>query len=92
MVARARSNLKAVETYLGTVELDEVGEARAQIARTLAAKLDGIAGSTVASDNLAIPAIAKGLREVLDELVDLSGETESFTNGLFAAVGDSADG
>jgi hypothetical protein len=80
----------AVEHLLTTVTLDDGGAAKAEIARTLAYKLDQTAASESATSALAVAGIAKELREVLDAILEATGEVEEFVAGLFAEVGNPA--
>jgi hypothetical protein len=74
----------SVQTFLATLDLDEAGEARAQIALALAGKLDQ-AAEVKASVGLAAatPSIAKELRDSLAQLELGSGEAKSFVADLF---------
>jgi hypothetical protein len=60
----------AVDKLLGTLELDEVGEARAEIARALAQSLDSAARSASGAALVAGASCARELRAVLDEILD----------------------
>ncbi len=83
--------LGALEKLLGTLELDELGETRAALARTLAEKLDQVRKSDVAQAAMAVPGISKELREVLDAIQEASDDSQEFVKSLFGAVGDSAE-
>jgi hypothetical protein len=74
----------SVSAFLATLDLDEAGEARAQIALALAMKLDE-AAQPKASVGLAAatPSIAKELRDSLAQLELGSGEAKSFVADLF---------
>lgn len=74
----------AVEKLLTGLELDDAGQAKAAIARSLAAKLDETAASTAATSYLAAAGIAKELREVIDAVLESTGETAEFVAGLFS--------
>lgn len=83
--------LEAVEKLLATIELDELGEARAALARTLASKLDQVLHAASASAAIAAPAISKELREVFDAIQEASDDSAEYVTGLFAPVGNSAE-
>jgi hypothetical protein len=74
------SVLAAVEKLIESIELDDFGQARAAIARTLATKFD----------KAAEPGTAKELRELIDAFQEASDDSQEFVSGLFAPVGDSA--
>jgi electron transfer flavoprotein alpha/beta subunit len=74
------SVLAAVEKLIDSIELDDFGQARAAIARTLATKFD----------KAAEPGTAKELRELIDAFQEASDDSSEFVSGLFAPVGDSA--
>lgn len=86
-----KSNEAAIDSLLKSLTLDEAGEARAAIARTLARKLDDSAGDSTGPVAMAVAGIAKGLREVVDEILAATGEDDAFVAGLFAPVGDPAN-
>lgn len=73
------------------MELDELGEVRAEQARTLATQLDRLKGNDAGAAAMAVPGTSKELREVLDALQEASDDAAEYVDGLFAAVGDSAD-
>lgn len=83
------SVLAAVESLLSEWELDAMGNARAALARLLAAKLDQVRSSEVAQAALAVPGISRELREVLDAIQEQADDNAEFVAGLFAPVGDS---
>lgn len=72
--------LSALEHLLRSIELDDFGQARAAIARTLAEKFD----------KAPEPGIAKELRELIDAFQEASDDSHEFVSDLFAPVGDSA--
>ncbi len=80
--------VQTVEALLATLDLDEAGEARAAIARGLAAKFDEAVASSTATTALAIAGISKELRDVITEILEASGDAEDFVAGVFAQVGD----
>jgi hypothetical protein len=82
------SVVRAVETFLRTLDLDEMGDAKAAIARALALKLDKTQHSTVGIEAQAVASIAKELRAVLDEIRDATSDASEFAAGLFSEVGD----
>jgi hypothetical protein len=88
--ADAGQVLAAVEDWLGTLELDELGSARAALARTLAMKLDQVLHVDSGQAAMAVPGISKELREVLDAIEEASDDSTEFVGNLFTAVGDSA--
>jgi hypothetical protein len=79
--------ITALEKLIDSIELDEFGEARAAVARTLAIKLDQ---AVVSADSLAVPGTAKELREIIDVFQEAGDDAQEFVGGLFAPVGDSA--
>lgn len=80
----------AVDDWLKTLELDELGAARASLARTLATKLDQTLKADSGQAAMAVPGISKELREVLDAIQEASDDSQEFVSDLFAPVGDSA--
>lgn len=89
VAAPDRSVATAVEKLLATLTLDEAGEARAAIARALARKLDQSAVSDSGPVAMSMAGIAKELRDVVDAILEGTGDDELFVAGLFAEVGDS---
>jgi hypothetical protein len=84
-----RSVADATENFLATVELDELGEARAAIALTLATKLDACLKNDAASVAMAVAGMSKELRECLAEIVDANDSSaEEFLQGVFAPLGN----
>lgn len=75
--------LQAVEGLLGTIELDELGAARAALARALAEKVDQVLVSEGGQAAQALPAISKELREVLDAIREASDDSAEYVSGLF---------
>lgn len=73
----------ALEKWLSTVTLDEAGETKAAIARALARKLDQSADSDSGPVAMATAGIAKELREVVDAILETTGEEEEFVADLF---------
>jgi hypothetical protein len=74
----------AVDSLLASYELDELGQARAAIARTLAAKLDDARELKAASVFIALPSLSKELRETLAAISDSQMDVEEFVTGLFS--------
>lgn len=66
---------------LATLDLDEAGQARAAIARAVAGKLDVAVRSDLRPDPTA--GLSKELREVVNELLEASGDDQEFTASLF---------
>ena len=82
--------LQSVNALLATIELDELGEARASLARVLAEKMDQLLVADGGQVAQALPAISKELREVIDAIQEASDDSAEFVTGLFSKVGDSA--
>ena len=80
---------EAVDGWLATVELDELGDTRASIARALAQKLDEAGHQDSGSIAMAMSGIAKELRATIDAIRDDSGGVDLFLADLFGQVGDS---
>lgn len=79
-----------VEALLANVELDPAGETRAEIAYALARQLDFASGSVSnGAMAMAVPAISKELRAVLDSILEGTTEDEEFIADLYAEVGNS---
>jgi hypothetical protein len=78
---------QAVDKLLGTLDLDDMGEARAEIARALAATLDSVAHSTSGAAVMAGAAVARELRATLDEIL----ESQPDDNPLLAELLGKAD-
>lgn len=81
-----------LEALLATQDLDALGRFKATVARQLARKLDVAAASTKAMDASAVPDIAKALRDVVDEIMDVSDDDKEWLANMFAPVGDPTDG
>ncbi|MGP8180842.1 MAG: hypothetical protein ACLP1E_08700 [Acidimicrobiales bacterium] len=81
----------AVNALLDTLDLDERGETNAEIARALATKLDQAVGDTKGDVAIAISAIAKELRAVVDALLETAHGSDDFVAGLFAEMGNPSD-
>jgi len=81
-----------LEALLATQDLDPHGEFKATVARQLARKLDIAAASTKAMDAGAVSDIAKELRAVVDEIMDVSADDKEWLANVFAPVGDAPDG
>ena len=81
----------AVAKLLDGMELDDVGEANAAIARALAAKLDEAGQSDSGTIAMAISGIAKELRATVEAILADARETDAWITDLFAPVGDSAN-
>lgn len=79
--------LAAVDAYLATLNLDEVGKARAAIARTLATKLDQARADTTGAVAMATSSLARELRETLEAIVEASIDNDEFVAGLFGGDG-----
>lgn len=75
----------AVDSWLGTVELDEAGKVRAALARSLAAALDEAAGADSGAMAMATAGIAKELRAVVDAILEDTEDDGDFVADLFAA-------
>ena len=86
------SAVENLEALLATQELDAHGEFNATVARQLARKLDIAAASTKAMDAGAVSDIAKELRAVVDEIMDVSSDDKEWLANVFAPVGDAPDG
>lgn len=78
-----------VTALLATVELDDLGSARAAIALTLAMKLDEASRSDSGAIAMAIAGISKELRAVLDTILEGTAEDDEFVASLYSEVGDS---
>jgi hypothetical protein len=74
----------SVDKLLSGIELDDAGEARAAIARTLASKLDQASYQEAGVVAMAISGIAKELRATLDEILEATNETDEFVADLFS--------
>jgi hypothetical protein len=85
-----KSLLTAVDAWLRSMELDELGEARATLSRTLAQKLDELLLDDAVGAAMAIPGTSRELREMLDALQEASDDAQEFVADLFSEVGDSA--
>jgi hypothetical protein len=86
------SVVDAIDRLLEGLELDDETNAKAAIARALARQLDSVVGPDApASMVLATAGIAKELREVVNALLETTGEDDEFTVDLFSEVGNSAD-
>jgi ABC-type polar amino acid transport system ATPase subunit len=89
--ATARESVaSAVEKWLASMDLDQLGEARAALARTLATKLDQLLVDDVSASALAVPGTSRELREILDALQEASDDAQEFVGGLFSEVEHSA--
>lgn len=75
--------LERLEGLLEGVELDKVGELRAELARSLADTIDRCRISKVAQDHASVPAIAKEFRDVLAEILEVSEDDKEWVRGLF---------
>lgn len=73
----------AVDRFLETLELDELGKARAEIARALAINLDSSTQDDRASVIMAVSSISKELRETLAQLSDGDSEAVDWAQSLF---------
>ena len=73
-----------VHAYLGTLNLDEIGEARAAIALSLALALDAAREATSGAVAQAIPSMAKELRATLDEIGEKVGDGDGFLEDVFS--------
>lgn len=82
------STSAALAVLLGTLELDDAGEMRAAIARALASKLDDSVLDKSGPTAMATAGIAKELREVVDAILEATGDDGAFVADLFAEVGD----
>ncbi len=82
---------EALEAMLQSLELDKPGDARAAIARALAAKLDEARDSDSATSALAIAGIARELREVIDAILESSEDDAEWVNKLLSPMGDATD-
>lgn len=80
----------ALEALLATLDLDELGETRAALARTLATKIDAVLYDGHATAAMALPGISKELREVLEAIQEATDDSADYVGGLFAPVGNSA--
>ncbi|HET7325979.1 MAG TPA: hypothetical protein VFJ14_01700 [Nocardioidaceae bacterium] len=77
-----------VEALIDRLELDEVGMARASLARVLAFEIDEASKPGVVDTRLA--GLVHELREVLNDITDAHEDsTDEWLDGLFAEVGDS---
>lgn len=81
--------LEAVEAVIAKWELDALGEAKAAIARSLAVKLDFARMSNAATVAIAMPGLARELRETLQSIGDDQFDGKDFVADLFAPVGNS---
>jgi hypothetical protein len=79
---------EAIQNFLATVDLDELGEAHAAIALTVATKLDACLRSEAASVAMAVPDMSKELRQCLAAISMATLTEKSSFTGLFAPVGD----
>lgn len=77
--------LAALEAYLSPLELDALGETQAALARSLAIKLTQALRLDSAQAAMALPGLARELREVLDQIQGASDDNQDFVSGLFAA-------
>lgn len=77
------SVLERLEGLLEGVELDRVGELRAELARSLADTIDRCRVSKVAQDHASVPAIAKEFRDVLAEILEVSEDDKEWVRGFF---------
>lgn len=78
-----------IRAVLGEVELDSLGEARAEIALTLARKLDQASTDHSGPMAMSLAGISKELRAVLDSILEQTAQNDDFIAGLYASVGDS---
>lgn len=81
---------QSTQAYLDTLELDEAGQTRAEIALALAAQLDRSVDSASAGVVQAFAGLARELRETLAEIGQMHGEAEEFVGEIFALPGKSA--
>ena len=81
-----------LEALLATQDLDAQGRFNAGVARRLAQRLDNVAVSTKAADAMAMPQIAKELRAVVDEIMDVSSDDKEWLANVFTPVGNPKDG
>ena len=86
MSSKASKVSESVDALLQSLELDEVNEARASIARALATKLDKCLESEAASVAMATPGISKELRSTLDDIIESTASSDEFVSDLFAPV------
>ena len=91
MVTETKSVAQAVAKLLDGLDLDDVGEANAAIARALASKLDEAGQSDSGAIAMAISGIAKELRSTVEAILADVRETDAWITDLFAPVGDSAN-
>ena len=83
----------AFEKFLQTVELDEALEARAAVGRALARRLDEADSTRLAGQAVvAIPAIAKELRAVIDDIQERTAGDDPFLDELGLGAGDAEVG
>lgn len=80
----------ALEKLLGTLDLDELGDTRAALARSLALKVDQVLYHDSPEAAKAMAGISKELREVLEAIQEASDDSADYVDGLFAPVGNSA--
>lgn len=79
---------RAISRLLRGLELDDAGLAKAEIARTLARKLDQSSEMTGGAMAMAVAGIAKELRELVDAILESTEDNEAFVADLFAPVGN----
>lgn len=87
----SQSAVGDLDALLDTQDLDAHGRFRAGVARRLAMRLDQVAISDKAQDALAMPQIAKELRAVVAEIMDVSEDDKAWLAGLLAPVGDAEE-
>ena len=75
--------IDAVRMLVDGLELDAFGKANAEIALTLAGKLDAVREQGTGSAAMAAPALAKELRAVLATLMAGAAGVDEFVAGLF---------
>lgn len=80
-----------LEALLAEQELDGHGRFNAGVAMRLAQRLDQVANSTKAQDALAMPQIAKELRAVVGDILDVSADDRAWLADVFAKVGHATD-
>ena len=82
------SQVERLQALFASQELDARGEWNASLALSLAARLDKIAVSEKAQDALAMPQIAKELRAVVREIMDVSEDDKAWLADVYSAVGN----
>jgi len=82
----------AIDKLLDSLFLDEAGEAKAAIARALASKLDQAASPTAPPPvAMSTAGIAKELRDVVESILEATGDDDDPQADMFAALGDPED-